>query len=103
LHQGLDFHPIKVQVVQELKPRDLLTRKNLCQEMLTEMSHNEESVHDLWMSDKVHFHLDSFMNKQHFCYYSEESSRHRPQRPLLSDQLSVMYKFISRHYWSTFF
>jgi hypothetical protein len=70
--------------------------------MPIEMGHKEEFVHDLWMSNKAHFHLDTFMNKQNFCYYSEESPRQRHQGLLRSDQVTVMRNFISRHYWIFF-
>jgi hypothetical protein len=59
--------------VQELKPRDLLTRKNFCQEMLTQMDHDEDFIHNLWMSDEAHFHLDGFVSKQNFRCLSEEN------------------------------
>jgi transposase len=96
VHQDLNFHPYKVQVVQELKPHDLLTRKIFCQEMLTQMDHDEDFIHNLWMSDEARFHPDGFVNKQNFHYWSEENPRQLHQQPLHSDRVTV-WRAISSH------
>jgi hypothetical protein len=46
--------------------------------MLTEMDHDEDFIHNLWMSDEAHFHPDGFVNKQNFRYWSEENSPTAP-------------------------
>jgi transposase len=60
LHKDLNFHPYKIQVVQQLQEHDLFSRTNFCREFLTSV--DEDEVHSLLMSD-AHFHLSGFVNK----------------------------------------
>jgi len=53
------------------------------------MDENENFIQNVWMSDEAHFHLDGFVNKQNFRYWSEENPRQLYQRPLHSDKVTV--------------
>lgn len=57
LKHDLRFHSYKIQVVQALNAQDHNTRLRFCQHMLTLINENEYRVHNLWMSDEAHFHL----------------------------------------------
>jgi hypothetical protein len=55
--------------------------------MLTQMDHDEDFIHNLWMYEEAHFHLHGFVNKQNFRYWSEENPRQLHQQP--GDRVTV--------------
>ena len=61
LHLDLKFHPYKIMMVQELQECDWHERQAACERMLA----NVPPGH-LLCSDKAHFHLSGFVNKQNF-------------------------------------
>lgn len=89
LVKDLNEHPYKLQIVQELKPNDHLLRRQFCERLLAKMNDDNEFVNNLWMSDEAHFHLNGYVNKQNFRYWSQKNPKHLHQRPLHSHKVTV--------------
>jgi hypothetical protein len=89
LHLDCKFHPYKIQVVQELKERDLVARTQYCREMLARMEDDEDFIHNLFMSDEAHFHLSGFVNKQNFRYWAIENPKTMHEKPLHCEKVTV--------------
>lgn len=85
LHQDLHFHPYKIAIVQKLKPQDYAHRQTFSEQMIDLMDDDKVLV----MSDEAHFHLDGFVNKQNFRYWSETNPQELHERPLHSAKVTV--------------
>ena len=85
LHNDLHFHPYKIAMVQQVLPRDYAVRVTFCEQMIDMME--DETV--ILMSDEAHFHLDGFVNKQNFRYWSDENPQQLHERPLHSAKVTV--------------
>lgn len=85
LHFDLHFHPYKIMMSQELSVQDCTNRKNLCEEMLTQIA--PETA--FFSSDEAHFHLSGAVNKQNFRYWAENNPRIIHEVPLHSPKLTV--------------
>ena len=57
LHNGLHYHPYKIQIVQALNTRDYGARVRFCQEMLDLIGEDEDHLNDIWVSDEAQFHV----------------------------------------------
>ena len=72
-------------IVQELLPRDLENRVNICRQLL-----NDIPATDIVMfSDEAHFHLSGSVNRQNFRYWSETNPRELHQTPLHSPRVTT--------------
>jgi len=89
LHNDLHYHLYKIQIVQALNTRDYGARVRFCQEMLDLISEDEDLVKNIWMSDKTHFHVSGFVNKQNFRYWSQANPRAFHEKPLHSQKVTV--------------
>lgn len=85
LHMDLHYHPYKIAIVQQLKPHDYANRQRFSQEMIDLM--DDEKI--LVMSDEAHFHLDGYVNKQNFRYWSDTNPQELHERPLHSSKVTV--------------
>lgn len=85
LHQELHFHPYKIAIVQQLKPHDYANRQRFVEQMIDLMDDQKTLV----MSDEAHFHLDGYVNKQNFRYWSDTNPQELHERPLHSAKLTV--------------
>ena len=84
LHLDLKFHPYKMMMVHELQERDCHERQAACKRMLANVLPGR-----LLCSDKAHFHLSGFVNKQNFRYWAEANPRQHHERPLHSQCVTV--------------
>ena len=57
-------HAFKIKLTQELKPLDHLKRRNFSNWALAKLEENEEFHQKIIFSDKAHFWLNGFVNKQ---------------------------------------
>lgn len=85
LHEELHFHPYKIAIVQQLKPHDHANRQSFSEIMIDLM--DDETI--LLMSDEAHFHLDGYVNKQNFRYWSVTNPQELHERPLHSSKVTV--------------
>jgi transposase len=89
LHEDLHFHPFKIQMVQELIPRDLKQRVQFFRNLLQMIDVNPQFLNHLIVTDEAHFHLNEYVNKQNFRYWAPENPRLLHQAPLLSKKATV--------------
>jgi ribosomal protein L25 (general stress protein Ctc) len=85
LWKDLQFHPYKIQVLQELKERDFISHTNFCRVFLTRL----DDIHNLFMSNKAHFHFSGYVNKQNFRYWANINPDECHQAPLHSEKVTV--------------
>lgn len=84
LHSDLHFHPYKIAIVQKLQPQDYANRQTFSEQMI---DLDDEKI--LVMSDEAHFHLDGYVNKQNFRYWSNANPQELHERPLHSAKVTV--------------
>ena len=84
LHLDLKFHPYKIMMVQELQERDWHERQAACKRMLANVPPD-----CLLCSDKAHFHLSGFVNKQNYRYWAKANPWQHHERPLHSQWVTV--------------
>jgi hypothetical protein len=85
----LHFHTFKIQMVQELLPRDLNMQRDFCTKLSEMMDTLPQFLPHLITSDEAHFHLSGYVNKQNFRYWAEENPRLLHQSPLHSQKVTV--------------
>lgn len=88
LHE-LQFHPYKLQIVQQLNPNDCVLRLQICEQLLAKINEDANFIQNLWMSDEAHFHLSGYVNKQNFRYWAQGNPAQLHQRPLHSTKVTV--------------
>ena len=89
LHDDLNLHPYKIQVVQALNPEDYGIRVGFCEHMLQLLEDDPQLIHNLWMIDEAHFHLSGYVNKQNFRYWAAANPHQLHERPLHSAKITV--------------
>jgi hypothetical protein len=95
LHMDLHFHPFKIQMVQELLPRDLNMQIYFCTKLLEMMNTLSQFLSNLITSDEAHFHLSEYVNKQNFWYWAEENPRLLNHSPLHNQKVTVWHALSS--------
>ncbi|PSN48548.1 hypothetical protein C0J52_05915, partial [Blattella germanica] len=83
LHSDLKFLIYKIQILQ-----DKLTRLQFCRHFIGILNANPDILNRLIMSDKAHFHLSGYTNKQNYCYWSDEPF-HIMEKPIHSPKVTV--------------
>jgi hypothetical protein len=63
LHMDLHFHPFRIQIAQELLPRDLNMRRDFCTKLLEMMDTLLQFLRNLVTLDEAHFHISGYVNK----------------------------------------
>lgn len=96
LHNDLNHHPYKIQLVHAMNNADHVSRLAFCNQLLAMMNDNAELINNLWMSDEAHFHLSGFVNKQNFRYWSSENPQRIHEKPLHSLKVTVWCAMSSR-------
>lgn len=85
LRFDLHFHPYKMAIAQQLKPNDYAQRQAFCEQMIDLITDDKILI----MSDEAHFHLDGYVNKQNFRYWSSTNPEELHERPLHSPKVTV--------------
>ena len=99
LRFNLKFHPYKMQLVQELQERDYDTRKRQSEEILKTVPENSILI----TSDEAHFHLNGFVNKQNFRYWSDQNPQNLIENPLHSKRVTVWCAVGKFGVWGPYF
>jgi len=89
LHEDLHFHPYKLQIVQEIRPRDWVARETFCLTMRDLLRQNPQMLHTILMSDEAHFELWGSVNKQNMRYWSDGNPHELHIKPLHSSRVTV--------------
>ncbi|KAK3868152.1 hypothetical protein Pcinc_026438 [Petrolisthes cinctipes] len=80
--RSLNLFPYKVQLVQQLKPKDYQQRHQYAVR-IQELARNDRNfTQNLMMTDEAHFHLNGFINKQNCRFGGSENPRSVHQREL---------------------
>lgn len=96
LKKDLCLFPYKVQITQELRPRDHERRRDYCSAMLTKLERDPDFHQKIIMSDEAHFDLSGFVNKQNSRYWGEEQPFLIHERPLHPRRVTVWCGIWSR-------
>jgi hypothetical protein len=84
----LHFRPFKIQMVEELLPRDLNVRRDSCTKLLEMMDTLPQFLQNLITSDEADSLLSGYV-KQNFRYWPEENPRLLHQSPLHNQKVTV--------------
>ena len=87
LHAQLKFHPFKIQIVQEILPRDLDVRIDFCRDILRIIEETPQFLSQIIMSDEAHFHLNGY--KQNCSYWAPNNPCMLHQKPLHGAKVTV--------------
>lgn len=85
LHKDLHMHPYKLQLVQELQPRDHANRLLFANEIMNRFP----EVDNILFSDESHFHLNGHVNTHNCRYWGTENPKKKHQKPLHSPKVTV--------------
>ena len=89
LHEGVNFHPYKLVMVQAINDQDTGNRKTVCAVLLNALD-NDDLDHVL-MTDEANFHLCGNVNSQNCRYWATENTRDIHQKPLRSQKVIVLW------------
>lgn len=89
LKNDLSLYPYKIQLTQEIKPRDHLKRLNFANWIQDQMQVNDEFSNKIFFSDEAHFHLNGYVNKQNCRVWAEENPREFVESKLYPEKVTV--------------
>lgn len=89
LTKDLHFHAYKIQLTQELKPRDHARRREFCEWVLQNIAVDGEFWDKLIFSDEAHFQLNGYVNKQNCRIWGAENPRLIQEQPLHPARVTV--------------
>jgi hypothetical protein len=89
LRRDLNFHPYKVQLIQELSDRGVENRQRFCEQVRVLLNDADDLQNNLIMTDEAHFHLSGYVNKQNFRYWAPDKPLKMHQRPLHNSKVTV--------------
>jgi len=93
LRKDLGLHPYKIQLVQELKPRDHYMRRSFADWALEQLATDPLFYRKILFSDEAHFWLNGFVNKQNCRIWSETNPQQTLQTPLHPEKCTVWCGF----------
>ena len=93
LRKDLGLHPYKIQLVQELKPRDHYMRRSFADWALEQLATDPLFYRKIVFSDEAHFWLNGFVNKQNCRIWSETNPQETLQTPLHPEKCTVWCGF----------
>ena len=85
----LGANSYKIQVLQMLKPVDMLARARYCTYMLGRAYDEEGYLKNVWWSDECHVLLSGHVNKQNLRFLGWQKPDEYAQRPLHSEKVTV--------------
>lgn len=93
LHKDLLLHPYKMQLTQELKPRDHGLRRTFVNWVLEMQTIDPDFFRKIILSDEAHFHLDGYVNKQNCRIWGSENPRTIVEKSLHPKRVTVWCGF----------
>ncbi|XP_076045826.1 uncharacterized protein LOC143028071 [Oratosquilla oratoria] len=84
----INFHPYKLQIVQQMKENDRQLRL-FCQQFMTNINEDNEFLDKLWMSDEDHFNFRGYVNKQNYRYWADSNPKEVHERHLHVRKVTV--------------
>lgn len=89
LTKDLHLHPYKIQLTQELKPRDHARRREFSDWLLGNVAVDADFWTKLIFSDEAHFQLNGFVNKQNCRIWGAENPRVIQEKPMHPPRVTV--------------
>jgi hypothetical protein len=89
LQKDLNFHPYKLQIVQELTAEHRATRVEFARQQLALIESDSEYPMRIMMSDEALFHCHGGANRQNCRYWSDSNPHWYSEKPLHSDKVMV--------------
>lgn len=93
LHKDLGMAPYKVQLVQELKPRDHPMRFAFAEWADERLAEDPEFYQKIIFSDEAHFHLGGYANKQNCRIWGTENPHVIEENPMHPQRVTVWCGF----------
>ena len=75
MHKDLHLHTYKVQLAQALKPLDHSKRHEWAEWFQEMATADDQFLKKIIFSDKAHFHISGFVNKQNCRIWANENPR----------------------------
>jgi len=72
-----------------------MANRRISSEQLLEMLNDDGVINTGLMTDKAHFHLSGYVNKQNYRYWAPENPQEPHQHPLHSERLTVWCEIAS--------
>ena len=88
LKSDLKLFPYKIQLCQELLPKDMEARLNYAQSFL-QLCEDDSFIENVMFSDEAHFHLSGYVNRHNSRIWSSENPEQTQERPLHSPRVTV--------------
>lgn len=89
MRKDLCLYPYKIQLVQELKPNDHSSRRDLAKWAQEKLKMDPLFYQKILFSDEAHFWLDGYVNKQNSRIWSESNPREIKESSLHPQKLTV--------------
>lgn len=93
LAKDLRLHAYKIQLTQELKPRDHHHRRIFANWILEQTELDDEFGNRIIFSDEAHFHLGGYVNKQNCRIWGRENPREIIEKPMHPLRVTVWCGF----------
>lgn len=95
LTKDLSLHAYKIQLTQELKPKDHLKRRTFADWIHEQRQANNEFSTKIFFSDEAHFHLNGDVNKQNCRIWAGENPRAIVETPMHPQKVTVWCAFFA--------
>ena len=97
LRKDLGLKPFKRQLMQELKPNDLLQRRIFGARALGKLAEDPLFYRKIVFSDEVHFWLNGYVNKQNCRFWSEDQPEELQKLPMHPEKVTVcaVYRLVA--------
>lgn len=93
LTKDLHLHAYKVQITQELKPRDHGQRREFVEWIIDRQNRDADFSNKIIFSDEAHFHLDGFVNRQNCRIWGSENPHVIVQKQMHPQRVTVWCGF----------
>ena len=103
LRKTLQYHPYKINVIQELKPADYPKRLNYSNWFLSFFERYKEILDLVFFSDEAYFHLSGYVNSQNFRTWAPENPHQFVESPLFPQKIGVWCAVSRRRIIGPFF
>jgi len=98
LRRDLDLHSYKIQLTQELKVNDYRQRRVFADWILEQLEVNPNFAKQIIFSDKVHFWMNGYVNKQNYRIWDDTNSREIHQLQMHPEKVCLVRILIWRNH-----
>ena len=84
-----NFHPYKMQTMQQLLPTDHASRLLFANSVIERLDNESDFIDTVIFSDEAHFHLHGGVNTHNVRYWAAENPNWVAEKPLHSPRVTV--------------